>query len=502
MDQLLRSPDTCTKASRIQELASSTTHLIGLTSTTSATPFQTRHCHLNHKEQKTAEKVAQDIVRLIVDLPVSPIQAVLGFKLDKKSKVKYRWWLKKTPTILQKNLSATDDKKNPRATDGKKNSEPSSRQERSSYRASLIPQEDKVHLNEIRGDDNDHYTPGQITKWYPDVCTALELAYERCECGCNERVIDDILEEELDSGCLLALIFSETMLHVAHAMAEAAGASDVSNLHGVDTAITLAEAAVALLGPIAKYGEIMWDTWFRLAASAITGVPYDMADEQTLDVGGGLFLWAAGSMTIIPAWFTMDSDIKLQGSWGVQQMTGSLQGLEAETAVIESQHSSTAQSTNLPSPRPISSGEDEEDVKVETAIFSNTGDLYRIMSMVRTSSTLRILNPLDVYRGAILAVRPSCTHDMIEEVMVHPWFFNDVLLGWNSHKTPISENPHIALLEHTPTKQNVAIGFAAARCVLRSEQCCFRCLAETAKEKNFYGVSCGTSNRRKKLKLG
>jgi hypothetical protein len=188
----------------------------------------------------------------------------------------------------------------------------------------------------------------KIAKWYPEIYAALQLVYDRCECGCRYNGLGNTLNEELDAGCLLALMFSEIMLNIAHAMAEAAGASNASNLQGVSTATNISEAAVALLGSIAQDAEILWDTWFRLAASVITGLLYDMGSEETFDVGGGMFLWVAGSMAIVPEWSTMDSNIRLQGSWGVQQLTGSLQGLEAETAAIESQYSSTATSSDVP----------------------------------------------------------------------------------------------------------------------------------------------------------
>ena len=45
------------------------------------------------------------------------------------------------------------------------------------------------------------------------------------------------------------------------------------------------------------------------------------------------------------------------------------------------------------------------------------------------------------------------------------------------------EHAHIALLENSLTKQNVAVGFAAARCVLQGGRCWFSCLVITAKGK-------------------
>lgn len=279
---------------------------------------------------------------------------------------------------------------------------------------------------------------------------------------------------------------------MAHAMAEAAGASDISNLHGLQTTVALLESAVRLLGPPAKHGEIMWHTWFRLAASAIPGnCTIQQMRGHSMSVGAYFFgRWLHKDRSGV---LMMDSDMKLPESWGVKRLTGSLQGLEAEAAVIKSQCSSMGHSTSLPLPRPIFCGNDEEDMQVETAIFSHTGGFYRIMSIRRRKSTLRILNPIDVYCGAILAERPRCTHDTAEDIMVHAWFLGDILQGWNGKRPPLSENPHIALLERDLTNQNVPIGFAAGACALKSEQCYSRCLAKIAKEIKLYGISCEIS---------
>jgi hypothetical protein len=59
-----------------------------------------------------------------------------------------------------------------------------------------------------------------------------------------------------------------------------------------------------------------------------------MADEDTVDAGGGILLWAPGSMTIAPARLKLDSPIELEASWGVQQLVGAVAGLETESAVI------------------------------------------------------------------------------------------------------------------------------------------------------------------------
>lgn len=57
---------------------------------------------LTRTEQKTAERYAQELVRSIIELPVCPMEMDLGFRVDRKSKVKYRWWLKKLQLSYRK----------------------------------------------------------------------------------------------------------------------------------------------------------------------------------------------------------------------------------------------------------------------------------------------------------------------------------------------------------------------------------------------------------------
>ena len=87
----------------------------------------------------------------------------------------------------------------------------------------------------------------------------------------------------------MALILSEMMQNTAHSMAKAAGDVDISNVHGTSSTTGLCEGTVCLLGSIARNGKIHWDMWFRLVVSVITGLPCDMAQEETFDAVEGLF---------------------------------------------------------------------------------------------------------------------------------------------------------------------------------------------------------------------
>jgi hypothetical protein len=252
-------------------------------------PFKTLVCYLNAKELKRAQRIAQDIVRFIVDLPVSPVREVVGLQVVKNSATRLRWWLKKTPGLLQTNLSSGESKSDivlpnrERRLTQKKHSRGS--QLRKGSRGDDENSMDFDTESNRSSDGEPLYTSTQIIHWYSDIKDGLKLAYERCECGCSRMRFEDCIEEELDTGCLMTLMYAEITLHIAHAMGEAGGAESVSNLQGLNTSIMLSEAAVQFLGVLADKHHILWDDWFRLVSSVITGISYDIAKGNTFDAG-------------------------------------------------------------------------------------------------------------------------------------------------------------------------------------------------------------------------
>ncbi|KAK2839350.1 hypothetical protein FQN49_006227 [Arthroderma sp. PD_2] len=453
-------------------------------------PFKTYHLYLNAKEQRAAERAGQEVVHCILSLPVTslwviennannPVQfrsSILGLRVDSQSTTKFRWWLKKVPTIVQKNLGSPNP---PRKLFSSKH-----------------PVEDGTDWGYRRYE----YPIAEIAQWYPEISAIMQLAYDRCECGCSEEDFEMLLtsQPEMNPGCLVNLIFVEALLQIVHAMADAAGAEDISNLRGRDSSISLVEGAKLFLGCIAAYGTIFWDSWFRLCSSAVTGLPYDMASTDSIDNrNDGLLFAVAGSMTVAPSWLTLEKEIKLKGSWGIKTLNGSISGLEADIALIEAQSTNRAVKDITPSPISlVSGGQDADEVDLESVIFSNVGKLYRIATIVRTKSALRLISPLGIYKAMIEAARPRCVHGSIEEVTVCPWTLNDLILGWDSHNRPTPGFPHIAMVANSFIKQNIAIGLTG-ECALQSGSCCFSCLAKKAGMLNIIGI-CGMSTNKMK----
>jgi hypothetical protein len=465
-------------------------------------PFKTRKAYLNMEELKYAERTAQKVVLSIVELPVTLAARKIVLRVDPESPVTLRWWLQKVPTILQRNLGLrraprllyTGKHRLNKIADGSYESDEGS---------------DDFQADDKDGDDDDDditYTTGQICKWYEEVFSALQLAYERCGCGCSRRQIEDLLEKELNRGCLVSLMYAEVMLLIAHAISESSGAEDVSNLHGSEASSNLAEAATAVLGSIAHYGEIHWDNWFRLVCCAISGLPHDMANEDTFDVSGGILLWIAGSMTIVPTWLDLSSPIVGKGSWAVKRLVGVVAGVMDETAVVESEATNGA--TNIKPPPLITisswSAMMTSTPAIEFAIFSNTSNLYRLLCMVRANDALRILDPVDVYLGELTVKRPTCKHKHNTEASIHLWDMADVVAGWNSLSTSKgkSQSAHMALITSSPLQRNVAVGLSIGNCALLAhESCCLSCFTTECITNGYFGLYCeGGGESRKRIK--
>jgi len=131
--------------------------------------------------------------------------------------------------------------------------------------------------------------------------------------------------------------------------------------------------------------------------------------------------------------------------------------------------------------------------------------LYRIMTIVRTTKSIRVIDPAQVYHGLTLAPRPRCSHSKSKR-KVHPWTFDEVMQGWNAEGWNVdgfndllpSPLVHVALLENSILEQNIAAGFAAGRCVLQTKGCCFGCLVDYAHSHRFFAILChGGAGERK-----
>ncbi|KAL8758723.1 MAG: hypothetical protein Q9184_003843, partial [Pyrenodesmia sp. 2 TL-2023] len=410
-------------------------------------PFKTHHFCLNPLELKRAQMAGQELVRCILALPVVPLWGsqnvtipYFGLRVVRESTTKFRWWLKKIPSMVQLNLGVT-----------------------MSPRSLFSPNHD-VDDGTDQGYRRYRYSIRETADWYPEIRALMEMAYERCVCGCHDKGFNMFLigPSELNDGCLVNLIIYEVLLVIGHALADGAGAVDISNLHGRDSAVGLAEEVKKFLCCIAAYGTIHWNSWFLLCSTAVTGESYDVASRHSIDdvKNNGFLLFAvAGSMTVRPIWFDFEKEINLKCSWGIKLLNGSIQGTLAETALFDdlptngATHEITLELETLTSGR-----EDADEVDLESVVFHVKYKLHRIALRARTKSALRLISPSGIYRSMMYGEQPHCNHESVDETMVYPWTLNDIMLGYDRIRPLKAGLPHIALTADSYLKQNIVIG--------------------------------------------
>jgi hypothetical protein len=408
---------------------------------TERNPYVKDYLTLNEKEETEAQKSAQIIVRSLMALNVKPKRGSLLLEIQNSrgpDTRTFQWWTICTPTLLQKNIEVVP----------------------TSIRSLYLNMDLKERL-QVQGIDPVNMPPkkqaeirqagryhfANIMKLYPEIADAMNYTKQRCECGCRKR----LYYVHVDRGCRQSLISAQVILFVAHSLAEAAGAQDISNILGIDSTLGLINATMELLGTIAIDGEIDWEGWFRLAASAMTGLPQGIWTKRyrwETFAGRTPLCSISGSTTITPRWFEFDKELQLEHSWGVETLTGTVQGVIDETALIEIQSTGrSAVSWTPPQPHNVSQTSWVADCveiqsyvwKVEDSIYRHVSVVKSIETRVQTSPTaVRILSPEDVHIGYIFAPRPSCPHAEGEKKYIYGVWRKSLSFGRiSSHQTAL-----------------------------------------------------------------
>ncbi|RYP23389.1 hypothetical protein DL765_001094 [Monosporascus sp. GIB2] len=470
-------PNTSVERSKLYEIAD-------------RNPYVRYYLTINEKEDIAAQRSAQEIVRSIMALHVVPTGGTtLRIQLTPEGTPSFQWWTVCVPSLLQQdNLASESAPIRPLYR-------PRSKAESLALKGvdtRKIPPVSKQA--EMRG--RGYYQLPAICKLYPEIADAMALAKQRCECGCRKGTSSSDVGDG-GAGCRQILMAAQILLYIAHALAEAAGAEDVSNVHGIDSAKGLIDAAMEFLGTIATDGYISWDLWFRLAASAITGLRQNIWakryrwDAQNLSTQEPMFI-ISGSITVAPQWFDLNQALNLRHSWGVKTLTGSVHGVIDEMALVEAQPTGRNAGPFTPELFAISRGYvDGDRIDIQTHVWRVDDPIYRHATLVQAGTGARILSPIDVYSGYMRAPRPTCSHAEDETTEAYVWGMEEIIRYWPGRWSPGSLHAHVALVEDFALKQNVAIGLSAGTCVLKTDRCCLGCLVEEGRRLGFAAIHCG-----------
>jgi hypothetical protein len=444
-------------------------------------PFESGLLKLSKTEIITCEKQAQSIVRSFMNLRVKPlaghdgqnISLIVTEDASSLTSSQFRDWVQSVPSLLQKNLGGTF--------------------ERNIYNPNLdvyvVPE-----INDFLGEHTSEsfYSPHLILRWYPEIHDALEQHRSRCACGCEE-----VLGRSLRRGCLQSLIYSQILLLVGHAMAEAGGAESISHVEGSDSSKALMFTTSRLLGDVAS-GKIHWSEWFLLVATAITGTPRRNIDKNRKD--SEILGFIAGPMTVIPAWLVLDKDYPIRGSWSVKTLMGIPSSVMTERAILLARPTNQAYVRTVPEVEICTTAFDHSDgnIKVESAVIGNQDEIHYLIMIISSSQALRCVSPVDVYLSKLRAKWPECPHQDSSPSSIRPWTMSSILQQWNRDERPViahdKSHAHVAFAGGSIVNRNIAMALAGGSCVVQTKKCCLSCLARVSLEKEQLAVAYGSSS--------
>lgn len=371
---------------------------------------------LNKSELVMAKGAAQLITKSIVKTRIRPTKSTLALRVDKDSDMMFEYLVKVTPTLFQ--LPFYDVKE----TGG------------IPYRALFDPDQDDDMINvadSILDSETFSVDIVDVINRYPEIGDAMSSVAKRCGCGCDPN------EQNTGEGCLQMAVMAEIVLHVGHAMAEAAGARHISNFStDPEGRTSLLKATIRLLDNIASQGIILWGDWFRLAATAITGIPSSLGLVGGLDDAGEVLGCTFGPVSVFASWVAMDEELGVQGCWGVRELLGCPKGIVGEKAFFKPQVTNGATPAQTPALTLVTAAGlvSKEEVTLESAVLQASGFSYRLMTLVKSTNSLRCMNPNDIYKSLIHAHRPRCNHDPSNVAQspkeAHCWGVNDILQQW------------------------------------------------------------------------
>ncbi|KAK3372177.1 hypothetical protein B0H63DRAFT_484004 [Podospora didyma] len=424
-------------------------------------PFIFYHAVIYDKEDAAALKAASAVVASVMALRVRPgrrmhLEIQSHPDANPRAFNDFQWWAVRVPSLLQQRCRSPLERPHPiRALYWAERPVEAQLEMKGLGPYEILP------VADIRPWGS--YQLPAICNLYPEITEAVSVARHTCRCPCCVRA-SSAWATGGDDTCRQGLMAAQVLLYIAHALAEAAGVDTISNANGPESAKDLINATIQLLGTIAVDGYIPWRLWFRLAASAITGLPQDIWAKRPADGDKPIFV-VSGGMTVAPVWFDLDQEVQPNQSWGVKILTGVVAGVRDEVALVQAEPTGRADcyppDALLPFlPRNHINGADGR-VDIQTLVWRVDDCVYQHAASAQGANVARILSPWDVYFGYMYARRPTCPH--VQE--------HGEITRW-----PPSGGSAAHFADDWALRQNILIGLSADKCAVKTDQCCLGCL--------------------------
>jgi hypothetical protein len=258
-----------------------------------------------------------------------------------------------------------------------------------------------------------------IRRCYPGLNDLFDAAESKCKCLNCTLGADLPAAKQLKSGCLKFYAYSSVLSLLAHSIADAFGADDIS---GSQEATLQANSpdpdtyhVESVLLDVAQHSRIVWQTWFEVAAHVFLGHRY--ANVGASAQGNG-FMRADDSMTIaiqhgelavVAPWIDPSMQITHQGSFGFLPVRGRLcipttatptsrsdyQTLSTDFAIIETEETDSAEAISEEPqewPSQVLVETKSHNIQINSIMYSADDGHYTLMTRVRAGAFSRLID--------------------------------------------------------------------------------------------------------------
>lgn len=170
-----------------------------------------------------------------------------------------------------------------------------------------------------------------VRRCYPGLKDLLGAAAIECKCLSCTLGTDSSATKQLKSGCLKFYAYSTVLSLVAHSVADAFGADDISGSQ--ETALQANSPnpdiyrVESILLDVAQHSRIVWQTWFEVAAHVFLGHRYANVGASA-QVNGYMrsddsmaIAIQHGELAVVAPWIDLSMKITHQGSFGLPPCT-------------------------------------------------------------------------------------------------------------------------------------------------------------------------------------
>ena len=364
----------------------------------------------------------------------------------------------------------------------------------------------------------------EVIPYFPILQDLLRKVRPDCHCNaCRSR--DQNISYPLQRGCLRRIAFEETMLLLAHGIADGFNVQSVSAITNIDPIV---EGMTQILYELGQEKKILWDTWFGLAASVYLGCPFKRPPQPNEEGFGGTTYAAVqyGNLAAVAPWLDLSKELTVLGCFELIEARGRLgvithsrdderiqfRSVEENFAIIETENTEDTTAYNsrfrkeslLPGSS-VTLSHDDTAVNSDLILVSTGDNLYRLLMRVKSSGHWRIIDPSDAMSGVIrnLSVQ-ACQHKPTPLTSTigqtgKTYTFDEVLGRWPDTVQPMQTSSgsdklsddqrgiiHFTHVLDTYLKQNVALALSVSTTAVQNQplDSCLSCATEQVRTAN------------------